>query len=77
MKAFLRSDHGKCILALVIGFGLSTLFRKSCKDKECMEFKGPSLKEIEENVYRYDKKCYRFNPKPATCNPIKRIVEFA
>ncbi len=42
-----------------------------------MEFKGPSLKEIEETVYKYDKKCYRFNPKPSTCNPVKRIVEFA
>jgi hypothetical protein len=77
MKAFLRSERGRCILALVIGFGLSTFFRKCCKDKECMDFKGPSLKEIEENIYRYDKKCYQFKPKPASCSPIKRIVEFA
>jgi hypothetical protein len=77
MRAFLKSKYGKYILAIILGFGLSTLFRKTCKDKKCMQFKGPTLEEIQEKTYQYDKKCYQFEPKAAKCNPVKRIVEFA
>jgi hypothetical protein len=77
MRAFLKSKYGRFILAIILGFGLSTLFRKTCKDKKCMEFKGPTLKEIQEKTYQYDKKCYQFEPNAAKCNPVKRIVEFA
>ena len=77
MRAFLKSKYGKLILAIILGFGLSTLFRKTCKEKTCMQFKGPTLEEIQEKTYQYDKKCYQFDPKAAKCNPVKRIVEFA
>jgi len=77
MRAFLKSKYGKLILAVILGFGLSTLFRKTCKDKKCMKFKGPSLKEIEEKTYQYDKQCYKFEPRSVKCNPVKKIVSFA
>jgi hypothetical protein len=77
MRAFLKSKYGRFILAIILGFGLSTLFRKTCKDKKCMKFKGPTLEEIEEKTYEYDKKCYQFDTKAVSCNPVKRIVSFA
>ena len=77
MRTFLKSPYGKYILSIILGFGLSTLFRKTCKDKKCMKFKGPSLQEIEEKTYQYDKKCYQFNPNAVKCNPVKRIVHFS
>ena len=51
MKAF-RSDHGRCIVALVIGFGLSTLFYKTCMDVKDIGL-ILSLEEVEE-LYRWD-----------------------
>ena len=77
MRAFLKSKYGKFFLAIILGFGLSTLFRKTCKDKKCMKFKGPTLEEIQEKTYEYDKKCYKFDTKAVQCNPVKRIVSFA
>ena len=77
MRAFLKSKYGKFFLAIILGFGLSTLFRKTCKDKKCMKFKGPTLEEIQEKTYEYDKKCYQFDTKAVQCNPVKRIVSFA
>ena len=77
MRAFLKSKYGRFILAIILGFGLSTLFRKTCKDKKCMKFKGPTLEEIQEKTYEYDKKCYQFDTKAVPCNPVKRIVSFA
>ena len=77
MRAFLKSKYGKFFLAIILGFGLSTLFRKTCKDKKCMKFKGPTLEDIQEKTYEYDKKCYQFDTKAVKCNPVKRIVSFA
>jgi hypothetical protein len=77
MRAFLKSKYGKFILAIILGFGLSTLFRKTCKDKKCIKFKGPSLEEIEKKTYEYDKKCYKFEPNVMKCNPVKRTVSFS
>jgi hypothetical protein len=77
MRAFLKSKYGKFILAIILGFGLSTLFRKTCKDKKCIKFKGPSLEEIEQKTYEYDKKCYKFDPNAVKCNPVKRTVSFS
>lgn len=77
MRAFLKSKYGRFILAIILGFGLSTLFRKTCKDKKCIKFKGPSLEEIEQKTYEYDKKCYKFQPNAVKCNPVKRTVHFS
>ena len=77
MKQFLKSDHGKLIISLILGFGLSTLFRKSCKDKNCIEFKSPPLDELNHQVYKHDDKCYLFNANPVTCNPVKKTIRFA
>ena len=77
MRQFIKSKYGKLILAALFGFGLATLFRKTCKDKECMKFTGPSLKEIQTQLYKYDKKCYKFNSKIVECNSNKKMVEFA
>jgi hypothetical protein len=77
LKKFIQSDYGKLMISIILGFGLATLFRKSCSDKKCMKFKGPELKDIKENTYEYEDKCYQFQPKSVVCNSKKRIVKFA
>ena len=77
MKKFMQSNRGKIIIAIILGFGLSTLFRKSCKDKECIEFKSPPLDKITDQVYKYDEKCYTFKPHYAKCDPHKKTIPFA
>ena len=61
-QTILRSNYGKLVISVILGFGLSTLFRKSCKDKKCLQFEGPSLDKIKNNVYKHDDKCYQFSP---------------
>ena len=77
MKKFMQSNRGKIIIAIILGFGLSTLFRKSCKDKECIEFKSPPLDKITDQVYKYDEKCYTFKPHYSKCDPHKKTIPFA
>jgi len=77
MKKFMQSPYGKIIISIILGFGLSTLFRKSCKDKKCIEFKSPPLDKIKDQVYEYDNKCYLFEQHHSTCSPVKKTVKFA
>jgi hypothetical protein len=76
-KNFIRTPYGKIVISLILGFGLSTLFRKSCSDKKCIVFKSPPLDKIKDQVYKYDEKCYLFEQHHSTCKPNKKTVMFA
>ena len=77
MKKFIHSHYGRVVIAIILGFGLSTLFRKSCKDKECIDFKSPPLDKITDKVYKYNDKCYVFEQHHTKCSPNKRTIKFA
>jgi hypothetical protein len=77
LKTFLNSPRSKIIIALLLGFGLSTFFRKACSDKNCMEFKAPNLEKINGKMFEYNTKCYEFESKHQKCDAKKRKVTFA
>ena len=77
IRKFIQSHYGRMIIAVILGFGLSTLFRKCCDKKKCLHFKGPSLKEIDGQVYSYNDKCYQFKPNNIKCSSTKKTVRFA
>ncbi len=54
-------------VSILLGLGLSSMFRTVCKGNDCVINKGPSIKEIEKNTYRVDDKCYKYNPKSTKC----------
>lgn len=76
IKTAINSTRGRLAIAFLLGFGLSTLFRKSCKDESCMKFKAPSLKKVEKAPYKFENKCYMFKSQAAKCDDNKRIVQF-
>jgi len=73
---FIHSKTGKIITSILMGFGLATLFRTVCKDKECIVFHAPPLEEISEKTYKFDNKCYQYKPVPTKCDPKKKIISF-
>lgn len=77
LRKFIQSHYGKLIISVILGFGLSTLFRKSCGDKKCMKFEGPPLDKIKDQVYEQDDKCYKFKANSVKCSSTKKIVKFA
>ena len=77
LKSFMNSPRSKMIIALLLGFGLSTFFRKECKDKSCIDFKAPELDKINDQVFKYNTKCYEFQSKPSKCDGSKKTVSFA
>jgi len=62
------SYYEKFIISIIIGFGLSTLFRKVCKNRNCLIIKGPSINEVEKKVHNSKKGCYSFKSIKTNCN---------
>ena len=74
----MKTNIGKIILSIILGFGLASLFKKSCESRNCLLFHAPSFKEINENIYKYDSKCYKFKEHSVKCNSKnKKQVTFA
>ncbi len=74
----LKTDTGKCIVSVILGIGLASIFRKSCESRNCMVFNAPSFDDVKENVYKHDDKCYKFSERSVKCEPDKhKQVMFA
>lgn len=73
---FVHTQTGKQIMSILLGFGLASLFRTVCKDKNCVIFHAPPLEEIKDKIYSYDNKCYKYVATQTKCAANKKIVDF-
>jgi hypothetical protein len=69
-----HTPTGKIIVSIILGLGIASLFRKACKDRNCIKFEAPSIKELEKDVYRIDDKCYKYKSKTTTCDKNKKTI---
>jgi hypothetical protein len=63
---------GRVILSIIWGLGLATMFRKVCKGRNCIVIKAPDNKEIVNNTYRFNDKCYKFKSTAVSCKKKKK-----
>ena len=77
LRRLIYGDVGKVVVSIILGLGLATLFRKVCKDRDCIIFKAPDIKKIKNQIFKFDNKCYQFEENIEKCNKNKKIVEFA
>jgi hypothetical protein len=77
LSKFVHSESGKLLMSIILGLGLATLFRASCKGKNCILYYAPPLKEIKDKIYKINNKCYKYEFNSAKCDKTKQIVEFA
>tara|TARA_B100001287_G_C22586978_1_gene483779 strand:- start:812 stop:1057 length:246 start_codon:yes stop_codon:yes gene_type:complete len=76
IKKIFMSDFGGILISILLGFGLASLFRKTCKGKECFVFKGPPLDEVKDQIFEHEKECYLFNEHSIKCGNKQKSVEF-
>lgn len=76
-KKLIMNDFGKFLISIILGLGLASLFKRSCKNKNCYKFKAPALEEIKENIYLYSDNCYKFSEEAIKCGTRLKTVEFA
>lgn len=74
-RRLFHSDVGKNIISIILGLGLATLFRKVCNDKNCIQFNGPIISDIEDKTYKHGDKCYKYTTESDKCDSTKRIVK--
>jgi len=74
---FLHTENGKIIMSILLGFGLASLFRNMCKDKNCLIFHAPSLDDFKDKIYLSSSgKCVKYKHVATKCNPNYKIIEF-
>ena len=76
-KRLLYSPLGKIIISIILGLGLSAMFRKVCNERNCIRFSGPSVDDIKDKVYKFNDKCFSFKPTAESCSKEKKQVHFA
>jgi hypothetical protein len=74
-RRLFHSDVGKNIISIILGLGLATLFRKVCNDKNCIQFNGPIIDDIEDKTFKHGDKCYKYTTESDKCDSTKRIVK--
>ena len=67
LKAIINSTRGRHVLSFLLGLGLATLFRRACKDRNCLVFKAPKLSDIKDKIFSFNNKCYTYAEKNSTC----------
>lgn len=75
-KRLLNTPIGIGCISILLGLGLATLFRKVCKDRDCIVFNGPVITDVVGKTFKHDNKCYTYKFHPSTCDNNKRIVNF-
>lgn len=74
-QRLLHTETGRTIISIILGLGIASLFRKACKDRSCIAFRAPPLKDLEKDTYKLDDKCYQYTPKTVKCDAAKRDVQ--
>ena len=77
LKNFLNSQKGRIIISILLGFGIATLFRKSCENRNCLVFKAPSINKIKDKTFLFDEKCYKYTEKNVTCDNNKNVLKIS
>lgn len=65
----LESSKGaRIFVSIILGLGLASLFRLTCKGGQCLVVRGPDPSEVEGKVYRTeDDACYKYSRSQAMC----------
>jgi hypothetical protein len=73
---FVHTETGKIMMSILLGFGLASLFRKVCKDKNCLTFQAPPLDDFKDKIYKSNGKCVKYNSIPTKCSFNAKTITF-
>jgi hypothetical protein len=75
-EKFVHTERGKIIMSIILGFGLASLFRTVCKDKNCLIFHAPPLDDFRDKIYKNGNKCFKYKPVATKCAINAKTVDF-
>lgn len=77
IEKFIQTSAGRVLMSMILGVGLATLFKVSCKDRNCLLLKAPPLEKLNDKIYKVEDKCYKFTSSQTKCDATKEMYEFA
>lgn len=72
-----KNKYTKYIISIILGLGIASLFRESCKNKNCFNFVSPKkddLQTIEKDIYKFDNTCYTYEKQATKCDPSTKTI---
>ena len=73
----LKRKYISYVISIILGIGLSSLFKKTCKTHNCVVRVGPKPENILNQSFKHNNKCYEFAHESKPCNSAKKIIKFA
>lgn len=67
LSDLIKSNEGKIVMSIIWGFGLAAIFRRACKGRSCIIMKGPKPSDMNDKVFSFDKKCYKYTAHNTSC----------
>ncbi len=74
MFEFLKSQNFNYVFSFLIGLGLMSLLKPTCKGSECKIQRAPPFEEVKTSTYQLGSDCYRFHAEIIQC-PTKGVIE--
>jgi hypothetical protein len=71
----LHTPTGRIFISIMLGLGLASLFRRVCKDKNCIIFDGPVINQVDGKVFKHKNKCYTYDAETTNCDKTKKIID--
>jgi|UniRef100_A0A6C0C144 hypothetical protein len=77
IRNVLHSKPGQIIISVLLGLGLSTLFRKVCNNRSCIIFKAAPLDKVKDQIFKFGDKCYKYKLDAEKCSKNKKTLNYA
>lgn len=68
VSKFLTSKEGSVFISIILGLGLASAFRVSCRSGNCVIIKGPKTGDVTNNHYKLENQCYKYTPYVVDCS---------
>ena len=74
LQEVMHTKIGQILISIILGIGLASIFRRSCKASECFSFHAPKPGDIEKKIYSHGGKCFSFHTETVPCTAEKPIA---
>ena len=64
---FVHTKTGQTIMSIILGLGLASLFRKVCKNYDCIQLYAAPINKIEGKIFQMGDKCVKYKYNQAKC----------
>jgi|TARA_B110000114_G_scaffold144449_1_gene153220 hypothetical protein len=69
---FIKSKTGMDLLSILLGFGLSAMFKMSCDSRDCLVYEAGNM---DVDIIKYGDDCFKATQKPEICDKTKKQIQ--